>query len=104
MLFTPSNRALDSAHTCLVMASMWNYLIDHFGDENYIDVIPWYDQFLRNMVIGLIIFFVHRTIAVSIAEPLIRWSFLTIRAGLHCRDGMLDSAKYRNQLISLSRH
>lgn len=32
---------LDTAHTCLVMASMWNYLIQHFGDETYIDFIPW---------------------------------------------------------------
>jgi len=32
---------LDTLHTCLVMASVWNYLIPHFGDIPRIDFIPW---------------------------------------------------------------
>jgi len=32
---------LDTLHTCLVMASIWNYLIPHFGDVPRVDFIPW---------------------------------------------------------------
>jgi len=32
---------LDTMHTCLVMASIWNYLIPHFGDVPRVDFIPW---------------------------------------------------------------
>jgi len=32
---------LDTLHTCLVMASVWNYVIPHFGDVPRIDFIPW---------------------------------------------------------------
>jgi len=32
---------LDTLHTCLVMASIWNYIIPHFGDVPRIDFIPW---------------------------------------------------------------
>lgn len=32
---------LDTLHTCLIMASIWNYLIPHFGDIPRVDFIPW---------------------------------------------------------------
>jgi hypothetical protein len=32
---------LDTIHTCFVMASVWNYLIPHFGDVERYDFIPW---------------------------------------------------------------
>jgi len=32
---------LDVLHTCFVMASIWNYLIPHFGDVPRVDFIPW---------------------------------------------------------------
>lgn len=32
---------LDTMHTCFVMASIWNYLIPHFGDVNRYNFIPW---------------------------------------------------------------
>jgi len=32
---------LDTLHTCLIMASIWNYLIPHFGDVPRVDFIPW---------------------------------------------------------------
>jgi len=32
---------LDTLHTCLVMGSVWNYLIPHFGDVPRVDFIPW---------------------------------------------------------------
>jgi hypothetical protein len=35
-------RFLDTLHTCLVMASVWNYLIPHYGDVPRVDFIPWY--------------------------------------------------------------
>jgi len=31
----------DTLHICLVMASIWSYLIPHFGDVARADVIPW---------------------------------------------------------------
>jgi len=32
---------LDTLHTCLIMASIWNYLIPHFGNVPRYDFIPW---------------------------------------------------------------
>jgi len=32
---------LDTLHTCLIIASIWNYLIPHFGDMPRVDFIPW---------------------------------------------------------------
>lgn len=32
---------LDTLHTCFVMASIWNYIIPHFGDFPRYDFIPW---------------------------------------------------------------
>jgi hypothetical protein len=32
---------LDTLHTCFVIASVWNYLIPHFGDIPRFDFIPW---------------------------------------------------------------
>jgi len=32
---------LDTLHTSLIMASIWNYVIPHFGDVPRIDFIPW---------------------------------------------------------------
>lgn len=32
---------LDTMHTCFVMASVWNYLIPHFGNVQRVDYIPW---------------------------------------------------------------
>jgi len=32
---------LDTLHTCLIMASLWNYLIPHFGNVPRVDFIPW---------------------------------------------------------------
>ena len=34
-------RFLDTTHTCFIMASLWNYLVPHFGNVPRADFIPW---------------------------------------------------------------
>lgn len=43
-------RSLDTIHTVLVMASTWYYFINHFGDIDIIDEIPWSVTFLLEIL------------------------------------------------------
>lgn len=35
-----NSRILDSIHTGLIWASLWDYLIENFGDQEFIESIP----------------------------------------------------------------
>ncbi|RDB20391.1 hypothetical protein Hypma_012528 [Hypsizygus marmoreus] len=60
---------LDILHMSLIWATMWNYFIAHFGDLDYIDIIPWSFSltilFTGITTITVQWFFIHRIFLLS---------------------------------------
>ncbi|KZP24112.1 hypothetical protein FIBSPDRAFT_1042402 [Athelia psychrophila] len=57
--------ALDQFHTLLIMISMWDYFVKHFGDAQIIDDIPW-TLATTIAVTAVITFIVHCFLALRI--------------------------------------
>ncbi|KIM83161.1 hypothetical protein PILCRDRAFT_819939 [Piloderma croceum F 1598] len=46
---------LDVLHTCFIMASIWNYLIPHFGDVARVDFIPWFMSIVVTAILTILV-------------------------------------------------